>query len=133
MLLKDLIADYLSLKKMSYRTFATKCGISPAYLSMIKNDLNPSTGKPPVVKIEMLYKIAKGLDMTTHELFDIVDDMPVDIGAPAQPQYEDVLYVSRPSSDMKANEIRRYLHETIDQLNDKDLEFFKDFTLRIKK
>lgn len=45
----------------------------------------------------------------------------------------DVLYVSKPSGDMKADEVRKFLHETIDQMSDEDLGFFKDFTLRIKK
>jgi len=44
-----------------------------------------------------------------------------------------VLYVSRKSVDMKADEIRKYLHEVIDSLSDSDLEFFKDFTIRMKK
>ena len=45
----------------------------------------------------------------------------------------DVLYISKPSGDMKADEVRKFLHETIDSLSDSDLEFFKDFTLRMKK
>lgn len=47
-------------------------------------------------------------------------------------EYE-TLYVSRCSGDMKADEVRKFLHETIDNLSDSDLEFFKDFTLRMKK
>ena len=82
MLLKDLIAEHLKENRLSYRSFAKMCGISSAYLSMIKNDLNPSTGKPPVVTFETLSKIAKGMGMTTHQLFEVVDDMPVDIGEP---------------------------------------------------
>lgn len=45
----------------------------------------------------------------------------------------EILYLSRPSGDVKADEIRKYLHETIDQLSDSDLEFFKDITLRLKR
>ena len=45
----------------------------------------------------------------------------------------EILYLSRPSGDIKADEIRKYLHETIDQLSDSDLEFFKDITLRLKR
>lgn len=48
-------------------------------------------------------------------------------------EHVDMLYISKPSGDMKADEVRKYLHETIDGLSDSDLEFFKDFTLRMKK
>ena len=41
----------------------------------------------------------------------------------------EILYLSRPSGDVKVDEIRKYLHETIDQLSDSDLVFFKDITL----
>lgn len=80
MLLRELIADYLAQNNLSYRAFAKKCDVSNSYLSMIKNDVNPSTGKPPLVTIVMLNKIAKGMDITLHQLCGIVDDMPVDIG-----------------------------------------------------
>lgn len=46
---------------------------------------------------------------------------------------KEVLYISRPSGNLKSDEIRRYLHEAIDQLPDDSLEFFKDFTLRMIK
>ena len=45
----------------------------------------------------------------------------------------EALYVSKPTGDMKADEIRKFIHETIDRLSDDDLVFFKDFTLRMKK
>lgn len=45
----------------------------------------------------------------------------------------EILYLSRPTGDVKADEIRKYLHETIDQLSDSDLEFFKDITVRLKR
>ena len=43
----------------------------------------------------------------------------------------DILYISKPSGDMKADEIRRFLHETIDSLSDEDLMFMKDFSMRL--
>lgn len=52
---------------------------------------------------------------------------------PTTHELSEALYVSKPSGDMKADEIRKFLHETIDQLSDDDLIFFKDFTLRMKK
>lgn len=43
----------------------------------------------------------------------------------------DILYISKPSGDMQADEIRRILHETIDSLSDEDLMFMKDFSMRL--
>ena len=47
--------------------------------------------------------------------------------------HSEVLYISRPSGDMQADELRKYLHEVIDSLSDKDLYFFRDLTLRMKE
>lgn len=43
----------------------------------------------------------------------------------------EILYISKPSGDMKSDEIRKYLHEVIDSLSDDDLLFMKDFSLRM--
>ena len=79
MLLKDLISEYVKLHDLSYRAFAKQCGLSPAYLSMIMAGNNPSTGKPPIVSMPKLYKIATGMGITLHQLAQTVDDMPVTI------------------------------------------------------
>lgn len=129
MLLKELIAEYVMLHGISYRTFAKKCGISNAYLSMINSGYNPSTGKPPVVSYQKLSMIAAGMGMSVHQLIQKVDDMPIDISE--EPPMTDILYISKPSGDMQADEIRRFLHETIDSLSDEDLMFMKDFSMRL--
>ena len=43
----------------------------------------------------------------------------------------EILYISKPSGDMKADEVRKFLHELIDELKDEDLLFMKDFSLRM--
>lgn len=129
MLLKDLISDYIKNNGISYRTFAKRCGVSSAYLSMINSGNNPSTGKPPIVSMQKLAKIANGMGMSVHQLISIVDDMPIDIGA--KQESSEILYISRPSGDLKADELRKYLHEVIDQLKDEDLMFMKDLSLRM--
>lgn len=103
MTLRDLIDEYLKKNKMSYRSFAKTIGISPAYLSMIKNNLNPSTGNPPIVAYETLSKIARGMGMTTHQLFETIEDMPVDIGEP--PRSKNVPQKNVPSA--RAMEVAR--------------------------
>ena len=43
----------------------------------------------------------------------------------------EVFYISHPSGDASADEIRKYLHEVIDQLPDEDLALLKDMTIRL--
>ena len=93
MTLKDLIAEYIKENNLSYRSFASACGISSAYLSMIKTGNNPSTGEPPVVSLQMLSKIASGMGKSVHQLIQIVDDMPVDISE--NPQDSDIPFSIR--------------------------------------
>lgn len=137
MQLKEYIRQYRADRgNMSQRAFAQKCGLSNGYISMIEKGINPSTGEEPVLTPASITKLATGLDMSVHALINAVDDIKIDIGffSPPDPvEQSDILYISRPSGDLKADEIRKYLHETIDSLSDSNLEFFKDFTLRIKK
>ena len=74
-------------------------------------------------KSDMLAKIAQICGVTVDYL----------LGREKLNEQTDVLYISRPSGDLKVDEIRRFLHETIDQLDDDNLLFFKDFSLRIKR
>lgn len=103
MLLKELISDFVKDNGFSYRTFAQKCGISTGYLSMIITGLNPSTGKPPVVSYPKLQKIANGMGLTMHKLFEIVDDMPIDV----QPELSDKSHIERNPLSDRAMEIAR--------------------------
>lgn len=80
MLLKDIIAEYRKKNNLSQRSFATKCGVTNGYISMIENGLNPSTGKAPVPSLSTLKQIANGMGMTVHQLSQIADDMEIDIG-----------------------------------------------------
>ena len=45
----------------------------------------------------------------------------------------DILYISRPSDSMEADELRKFLHELIDQMGDDDLRLMKDLTIRMKR
>lgn len=133
MLLREVIDEYVQKNKMSYRDFAKKSGVSASYLSIIKKNINPSTGEPPVVKIEMLNKIAKAMGTSLHKLCEIVEDMPIDIGSelPKMNAQTDILYISVPGDNIEVNELRKYLHEVIDQLDDKTLMALKNLTLRM--
>lgn len=83
MRLGELIKQYRDKHGLSQRSFAAKCGgITNGYISMIEAERSPRTNKAPRLSLDKLYAIAHGLDLTPHELFKLVDDMPVADDAP---------------------------------------------------
>ena len=82
MKLSAIIIDYRSRMNISQREFARRCGVSNSYISFIENECNPKSGKAPVPTIQQYKNIATAMDMTLQELFEILDDAPVDISFP---------------------------------------------------
>lgn len=80
MKLGDLIREYRDSHGLSQRQFANQCDLSNGYISILEKGMNPSTGKPVTPTIPQLKKLADGMAMTLSELFEQVDDMPVDLG-----------------------------------------------------
>lgn len=80
MLLREFIQKYrMDHNNMSQRAFASKCGLSNAYISMIEKGINPSTGEEPVLSLSSIRKLASGMDMSGHDLIKSVDDIRIDI------------------------------------------------------
>ena len=80
MKLSKIITDYRTQMRISQREFARRCGLSNSYISFIENEYNPRTGKPIVPTLEQYQKIASGMSLTVHELFERLDeDSPVDL------------------------------------------------------
>ena len=79
MKLGDLIREYREKHDLSQRQFAEKCDLSNGYISILEKGTNPNTGKPVTPTIPQLKKIATGLGITTMEMLECVDDMPIDI------------------------------------------------------
>lgn len=79
MILGELIKKYIDEHSMSYEEFGKTCGISKGYVSMLINNRNPKTDKPPVPKIKTYMAIAQSMNMTLDELFRTIDDAPVQI------------------------------------------------------
>lgn len=75
MKLSETIRNYRNDHGMSLREFASRCGISPAYISMIENERNPKTGEPIKPSLKYYRAIASGMGMSTGELLSAVDDM----------------------------------------------------------
>ena len=80
MKLSAIITDYRNQAKISQREFARRCGLSNSYISFIENEYNPRTGKPITPTLEQYQKIAAGLGLSVHQLFEQLDeDSPVDL------------------------------------------------------
>lgn len=79
MKLVELITQYRADHGLSQRQFAQQCGLSNGYVSMIERGINPATGKPITPTFPQLKKFAAGMGLTVMELFDRVDDMPIDL------------------------------------------------------
>lgn len=76
--LKDIIKSYREAHRLSQREFAAQCeGITHGYISMIENDLNKSTGKPPRPSMDKLERIARGMGMSFEELRNMISGKPV--------------------------------------------------------
>lgn len=80
MKLSELIRDYRHQMNMSQREFSRKCELSNTYISFLENEKNPKTDRPIVPTLEQYKKLADGMGMSVHHLFELLDDdAPVDI------------------------------------------------------
>lgn len=79
MKLGDLIIQYRTTHGLSQRKFADICGLSNGYISMIERGFNPKTKKPITPTLPQLKKLADGMNSTIMDIFESVDDMPIDI------------------------------------------------------
>jgi len=88
MKLGDLIKEYRESHDLSQRQFANQCDLSNGYISILERGVNPNTGKPVTPTLPQFKKLADGMRMTLSELFERVDDMPIEIGANIIPMPE---------------------------------------------
>lgn len=85
MKLGDLIKAYRDAHELSQRQFANQCELSNGYISILEKGINPSTGKPITPTLPQMKKLADGMSMTLSDLFEKIDDMPIDIGSNIMP------------------------------------------------
>lgn len=78
MKLGDLIRSYRESHDISQRQFALRCDLSNGYISILEKGINPNTQKPVTPTIPQLKKLADGMGISLSELFEQVDDMPID-------------------------------------------------------
>lgn len=79
MTLSDLVQEYRREHGLSQRQFASVCGLSNGYISMLERNVNPKTGQPVTPSLPALKKIADGMGITLTDLFTRTDDIPVDL------------------------------------------------------
>ena len=79
MTLKDLIIEYRNDNGLSQRQFATACGLSNGYISMLEKEMNPNTKLPVTPTLPKLKQLASGMGMSLTDLLVKVDDMPVEL------------------------------------------------------
>ena len=60
MTLSDLVQEYRREHGLSQRQFASICGLSNGYISMLERNVNPKTGQPVTPSLPALKKIADG-------------------------------------------------------------------------
>lgn len=73
MTLGDVIKKYREEHSMSMEAFATKSGLSKAYISILEKNQHPTTGKPIVPSVKSMQSAANGMNMDVNDLFNIVD------------------------------------------------------------
>lgn len=81
MVLGDVIKSYCYEHRLSFQSFAERCGVSKAYISMLINGKNPKTGKPIRPTIETYDSIARTMGMTIDQLFETIEEAPVSLSS----------------------------------------------------
>ena len=79
MKLGDFIRQYRTEHGISQRRFATASSLSNAYISMLENGVNPSTGRPVAITIPLLQKLAIAMNTTIDYIVDNIDDTPIEL------------------------------------------------------
>ena len=77
MTLREYIVKYRQDHGLSQRQFANNCDISNGYLAIIENNYNPKTGKPPIISLLTIKKLASAMGLSLQELTDIIDNQEI--------------------------------------------------------
>ncbi len=67
-----IINQYRSQNKMSMEKFAKRSGISTAYVEVLEKGIHPKTGKPVQPSIDVLKKIAVGMNINFKDLYNML-------------------------------------------------------------
>lgn len=103
--LKEALINYRKEHGLSQRKFAEKCDLSNSLISLLEMGVNPQTGKKPNPDTETYKKIAKGMDISVHELFEQLGDSEmVDLRSSARIVVRDSDLFYKIIDELKPNE-----------------------------
>ena len=72
--LGEFIKKYRDDNKLSMDKFAKMSGVSKAYISVLEKNKRPKTGKPVTPSIPIVKNIAKAMNVSFDELFNMLED-----------------------------------------------------------
>lgn len=116
MKLSEIIIEYRKRLAISQREFSRRCGLSNTYISFLENEKNPKTGKPMVPTLEIYKKLADGMDLSVHHLFELLDrDAPVDLRSTS---VDDIFYSEQEDENLRIliNGVKQLPPEKIEQV-----------------
>ena len=108
------LAMYIEKAGMSQKQLAEAIEVTPTRLNYWVKDKR----EPDVFYIKAL---AKALGVTGDDLLG------------THHEQSDILYISRPTGNESTDELRKRMHDLIDQLDDKDLRLLSDVAARFDK
>lgn len=73
MTLGDLIKKYRTDNELSMAEFASKSGLSKAYISLLEKNKHPKTGKEITPSIDVIKKVADAIGMDFDDVFSSID------------------------------------------------------------
>ena len=77
MTIGELVQQYCLSHGITNQQFAELSHVSKAYVSMLVNNRNPKTGKPPIPTVATYQKIADAMGMSMHDLLALTqNDVP---------------------------------------------------------
>lgn len=111
------LSMYIAKAGTTQKQLAEAIGVTPTRLNYWVKDKR----EPDVFYIKAL---AKALGVTGDDLLGT---------EAARPVQTDILYISRPTGIQTTDELRKQMHDMIDQLEDEDLRLLSDVTIRFRK
>lgn len=88
MKLGEYVNSYRTKHELSMRQFASMCGLSYGYISMLEKGINPSTGTPIRPTLQTIRSLAGGMGTTMHEILSNVEDLDLDMSEEKKPAPE---------------------------------------------
>lgn len=138
MKLNEMILKYCRDHDISQQHFAELSGISKGYMSMIINERNPKTGKPPVLSIQAYDGIAKTMGLNLIVLLGTIDDAPDYLFDPICQLHETVktnneLYAVNSELSSEDRRVLTLYHNTIPEIQPLVIHLMESNQIEVKE